>query len=142
MQNNISATNSPFLGEEWQTHWQHELFRSREVELVGRWTSITLVLKCDERTLTCRFVDGVLTGRTDVEDGGRDAIVLRGSSRAWGMFLLPTPPPLHNDVLALDRRQDDFAVESGRHTLIQNLRFVQLVLALARTAVQKVGNDA
>ncbi|NIL77283.1 hypothetical protein [Rhodococcus sp. B10] len=142
MQHSLTDTGSAFLTPSWQRLWRAEIDGSKEAALVGRWTSLTLVLQCEGTSLTCVFENGVLQADEPASSTSvREVIVLDGSARAWGEFLKPVPPPLHNDVLALDRRQDDFAIASGRHELIQNLRFVQVILSLARTAMSKEGND-
>lgn len=141
MQHDLSGDDRAFLGERWFRLWQAELASSKEAALVGRWTSITMTIECEGESSTFTFVDGALCGDSVPESHSRVPVVLVGSARAWGEFLKPVPPPLHNDVLALDRRQDDFSIAGGRDELVQNLRFVQVVLSLARSAMSKVESD-
>ncbi len=122
-----------FLTPAWCERLVARLHADPELGHVGRWSNLQLVLASAGRASTLTFAAGkVVAVAHDGAAPAPDAVVMTGSPRAWSAFLQPVPPPQHNDVLAMDRRQPDFKITGAREVLIRNLRFIELVMAGCR----------
>ncbi|WP_043266590.1 hypothetical protein [Streptomyces sp. CT34] len=122
-----------FLDPRWRRRWRQALRESTELAHIGRWCHLGLVLGSPAGTRALRLERARIV--EDAELPGPDwpeRLELYGSQRAWAAFLAPVPPPFHNDLPALDRRQEDFEVRSGREVMVRHLRSPQLVFECAR----------
>jgi hypothetical protein len=122
-----------FLTPAWWRQLVRHIEADAEIAHVGRWSNVQLALVSDSTVGIVTFEAGrVVAIADDIGTIAADAVVMTGSSRAWRAFLQPVPPPQHNDVLAMDRRQADFEISGARAVLIRNLRFIELVMARCR----------
>ncbi|MEN0138851.1 MAG: hypothetical protein AAGC80_27105 [Rhodococcus sp. (in: high G+C Gram-positive bacteria)] len=120
----------------WVEHWLDAVNTNPEVQVIGRWTRLHLVLECGFHDVTLEFDQGSLRRVPAGLTTTRDRVVFTGSDRAWNSMLVPHPAPRCNDVLALDRHDPDFDVTEGREVLIKHLR---VLLAIFRIAAQTEG---
>lgn len=128
------------VDERWLRVWSEALRQDPELAHAGRWCDLTLVLDCDGRRRALRIEGARITATAaEPRPGWPEPVVLAGSARAWNAFLSRVPPPFHNDVLALDRRQDDFTIAAGRDEVIRHLRVLQVMFDLARTVPAQTG---
>jgi hypothetical protein len=124
-----------FLDPRWRERWRRGLEESAELAHTGRWCHLTLVLGCPAGTRALRLAQARIVEDAELPGPGwPEALELYGSQRAWAAFLAPVPPPFHNDLPVLDRRQDDFDIRSGRDVMIRHLPVLQQVFECARHA--------
>jgi hypothetical protein len=123
----------------WVEHWLSDVSSNPEIQVIGRWTRLHVVLECGVEEVTLEFDCGsfrrVPAGLTTTTD----RVVFSGAKRAWASMLVPDPAPRCNDVLALDRHHPEFEIAEGRATLIKHLR---ILLALFRIAAQSEGRPS
>jgi hypothetical protein len=127
------AAAGAFLTPDWWPRLVTRIAADAEMAHVGRWSNLQLALVGESGAGALTFKAGkVVAVAHDVTALAADAVVMTGSGRAWRAFLQAVPPPQHNDVLAMDRRQPDFEIGGDRAVLIRNLRFIELVMSRCR----------
>ncbi len=118
------------LDEQQQNAWRTAVAGDAEYQLIARWTDATIQL-CDD---TSSYTYTVNAFGLRPRDDTAKMIVLHGSNHAWTDFLADPPPPHAHNLLAMDRRRDDFTIAAGREELIANLRVLNRVMDLMRAA--------
>lgn len=127
------ADTSGLFSPAWLGRLAARVGADAEMAHVGRWSSLQLGLFCDNRGGLVTVEAGkVVEIVGDSAAASPEAVLLNGSARAWAAFLQPVPPRLHNDILAMDRRQPDFEIGGSRPALIRNLRYIELMMARCR----------
>ena len=118
--------------------WLSRVNADAEFKLASRWSDVRFdILRDGDRR--CYRIRSSTLSRADGDGCDEEVIGLRGSGDAWRALLQPVPARHSHNVLAMDRRRDDFAIEAGRHHLIQNLRVIALVFDLLRTTLSDAG---
>lgn len=123
---------SEFLSPAWWRALADRIHGDPEIAHVGRWTSLQLGLYRDGQGGIMTVEAGKVTATGEAAGSAPRAVLLEGSGRAWAAFLQAEPPRLHNSILAMDRRVEDFEIAGPRELLIRHLRFIELVMAQVR----------
>lgn len=116
---------------EWEGDWLSLVAEDTEFRLNSRWTNVALRLIGEDFDRTYH-IDHSAIG---VHRPGTPApiVTLTGSADAWTSYLSPIPRPPNHHILGMQRRRPDFTID-GRHALLVNLRVLNRVMDLLRTA--------
>jgi hypothetical protein len=117
----------------WVDQWTAAVTGNPEIQVAGRWSRLRIAVQWEAGTLEMLFDAGTFAPYQEADGGGIERVVFKGSEAAWRSMLTSTPAPRRNDVLAMDRHHDDFAVTSGRESLIRHLRIILLVFKVGAT---------
>ena len=120
----------------WVDDWLAAVTSNPEIQVIGRWTRVHIVIECGAESLAVEFDRGSVQQVSPSPTTTADRVVFSGTRRAWDSMLVPDPEPRCNDVLALDRHDAEFEVVEGRDVLIKHLR---ILLAIFRIAAQSEG---
>jgi hypothetical protein len=129
-----AAVDSVIFPNSWIDNWLAAATADQEFRTLGRWTTLSLVLRCAEAEIIVDIDGGRIYRRVSgaaADPADTELIILDGSAAAWASLLTPKPAPRHNDVLALDRHHSEFDVVAGRTSLIRHLRIVLLLMSIA-----------
>ena len=139
-----ARSGSVVFPDAWVDEWVRAAQRTPEVQVVGRWARVTVVLRCGEEQVAVAFDRGRMRRLWSGADGAgaeTEAVVFAGSAAAWDSLLTPAPAPGCNDVLALDRLHPEFDVPVGRESLIRHLRLILLLMGVAARTERKLDDQ-
>lgn len=104
-----------------------------EYAVISRHLDRRVGFVCGQQASVVHFhsggVDEFMSGPSAV---ARADFGFRAEPDVWDRFLLPTPPPLFQDLFALIARVQGFRVIGDELALMQNIRAVQRAMRLLR----------
>lgn len=112
----------------------------RELEVVGRWSTLGFALRVGEEVFLIRLQEGKIKDvvkEPDMDDSW--SFTLSGSLEDWRSFLQETPPPFYNDLLAMNTRVPTFSIEGDRHAFVQHLGMIKRIFRIAQLLGARIG---
>ena len=97
-----------------------------EYRVASRWIACTVGVRVDRAEVHAELGHGRMSwsrGAGPFDDSWD--LALSGPAGAWAGFVAPTPPPGHQDVLAMAATIDGFEILGDRLVLFQHLRAIQ-----------------
>jgi hypothetical protein len=119
----------------WLEAFRNKVNSDPEMEIVGRWFTISLSLTFGETRYVLRLEKGKIAAIAASPRMDQPcAFGLRAPLRTWRRYLSPKPPPLYHDFFAMLMRVPDFVLEGDSLAAMQNARALHRMMNLMREA--------